>query len=364
MKLIDRYLLRTLFTPLVVCLSAFTLIFVVHDLFDHLEDFVTAGTSLDNALRYYLYLLPSLLVYIVPVSLLLATLYSLSQLTKNNELTAMRASGVSLYRLLIPFAAVGLAASIAVSAINERIGPASAYWCHQFLNREKSRGSEVDVNVVAHVPLKNELHHRLWLVEEFNIATYRMTGVFLTQERADGSRQTEYTAEEAEWLDGAWWFRGVVIQNYDENNNPMGAQREVNLMEMSDLDETPKAFLNEVKYNKEFMSAAELRRFVETRPNLGAESRAIYATDYHSRLAMPWTCLVVTLLGIPLGSETGRRGAFLGVFLSISMFFLLYISINLGLAWGKSGVLAPWLAGWAPVLLFGGLGTVLLYRMR
>lgn len=364
MKLIDKYLLRTVFMPLLVCLSAFTMIFVVHDLFDHLEDFIKAGTSLANACQYYLYLLPSLLVYIVPVSLLLATLYSLSLLTKNNELTAMRASGVSLYRLLVPFAAIGFIASIAVSYVNEKVGPASAYWCHQFLNVEKSRGEEVDVNIVENHPLKNELHHRLWLIEEFNSATYQMKGVFLTQERADGSRETEYTAESASWLDGSWWFRKLIIQNYDERNHPMGAHREEDLMEMTGLTETPKDFLNEIKYNKEFMSAAELKQFVAIRPNLGEDSRANYITDYHYRLAMPWTCLVVTLLGIPLGSETGRRGAFLGVFLSISMFFLLYITINLGLAWGKSGALQPWLAGWAPVLLFGSIGGTLLYRMR
>lgn len=364
MKLIDKYLLRNLFMPLLICLAAFTMIFVLHDLFDHLEDFVEAGTSLASAIQYYTYLLPSLLVYIVPVSLLLATLYSLSLLTKNNELTAMRASGVSLYRLLIPFASVGFAASITVSVINERLGPASAYWCHQFINVEKSRGQDVDVNLVKDHPLKNELEHRLWLIRQFNASTFEMKGVFLTQEREDGSREMEYSAERAAWLDGSWWFYEVTIQRYDEDNHPMGASREEDFMEMTQLTETPKDFINEIKNNKEFMSAAELKKFVRTRPNLSEESQAIHLTDFHSRLAMPWTCFVVTLLGIPLGSATGRRGAFLGVFLSISMFFLLYIAINLGLAWGKNGSIQPWLAGWVPVLLFGAAGLVLLYRMR
>ena len=363
MKLIDTFLLRALFVPLVYCLAAFTMIYVVYDLFDHLPDFIRAGTQLSDVIKYYVFLLPSVQIIIVPISLLLAVLYSLSQITKNNELTAMRASGVSLYRLLIPFVMVGLIGTLLVGYVNERIGPDSAYWCSRFLRLEKTQG-KMDVNIVRDHPFKNELLNRIWMIEKFNADTFEMNGIFLTQERADGSRQIEYKAESAFWMDGTWWFRNVSIQHYDKNNNPRRAPGHVSVREMTELTETPKDFLNEIKYNQEFMSAEELASFVRTRPNLSDQTLVRYRVDYHYRLAMPWTCFVATLLGIPLGRETGRKGAFLGILISISMFFLLIFSINVGLALGKNGTLTPWMAGWGPIVLFSTMGILLLYRMR
>ena len=363
MKLIDTFLLRALLVPLIYCLAAFTMVYVVYDLFDHLSNFIKAGTEWSDVLKFYVFLLPSVLIYIVPISLLLAILYSLAQLTKNNELTAMRASGVSLYRLLLPFVTVGLLCTLVVGYVNERIGPGSAYWCSRFLQLEKAQGN-MNVNIIRDHPFKNELFDRIWMIETFNADTFEMNGIFLTQERADGSRQIEYKAESAFWMDSTWWFRKVSIQHYDKNNNPRRAPIHVTVREMTELSETPKDFRNEIKYNQEFMSAKELASFVRTRPNLSDQTLARYLVDYHYRLAMPWTCFVVTLLGIPLGRETGRSGAFLGIFSSISMFFLLYIAINVGLALGKNGAVAPWLASWGPIGLFSTIGALLLYRMR
>jgi lipopolysaccharide export system permease protein len=363
MKLIDRYLLRTLLVPLVYCLAAFIMIYVVYDLFDHLPDFIEARTAFQDVVRYYIYLIPSVLILIVPISLLLAVLYSLSQLTKNNELTAMRASGVSLYRLLVPFTLVGLLFSLGVLQVNERIGPESALWCNQFLQAEKNKG-DVSVHIKEFQPLVNELEHRYWMVQRFHTITFDMEGVELRQERTDGSFQVKYTAERAQWLDGEWWFHEVAVQQYDEGSNPIGGPQHVPHLVLDFVTETPKDFLNEIKYNQEFMSAREIADFVRTRPHIGAATEARYRTDFHYRLAMPWTCFVVTLLGIPLGSTTGRRGAFVGVFLSISMFFTYYVFITYGLALGKNGTLSPWVAGWFPNILFAALGLTFLYRMR
>jgi lipopolysaccharide export system permease protein len=363
MKLIDRYLLRTLLAPLFYCLFAFSLIYIVYDLFDNLSDFIKAGTPFLQVVRFYVYLIPSVLILIAPISILLAVLYSLSQLTKHNEMTAMRASGVSLYRLLLPFVGVGLAASIVVSYVNERVGPRAALWCYQFIQAERHK-DRIDVNVVYNHTYKNELGRRIWLVESFNRVTFEMKGVKVDQEREDGSYETSYEAESAEWLDGRWWFHDVTIQEYDEDSNLRGRGARVAHREMIEFDEEPIVFVKGIKYDPEFMSAAELRGFVDSHPNLSEETVARYQVDFHYRLAMPWTCLVVALLGIPFGTETGRKGALMGVTLSISMFFALYVAINFGMALGKNGMIPPWVAGWGPNIMFLTIGCVLVYRLR
>lgn len=363
MKLIDRYLLGTLLAPLFYCLFAFSMVFIVYDLFDNLSDFIKAGTAFTGVVRFYVNRVPSNLWLIAPISILLAVLYSLSQLTKHNEMTAMRASGVSLYRLLLPFIGVGLASSLTVGYVNEEIGPRAALWCDQFLQAERHK-DKVDVDVVYNYTYKNELGRRIWIIERFNRMTYEMEGVKVDQEREDGSYMTAYVADRAQWMDGRWWFHNVRIQQYDENSNLKGRAETTPHREMVEFYETPTTLVKAIKYNQEFMSAAELKEYVQAHPNLSEDTVARYRVDFYYRLAMPWTCLVVTLLGIPFGAETGRKGALLGIILSIGMFFALYVTINICMALGKQGLIAPWLAGWGPNLSFFILGCILVYRLR
>ncbi len=363
MRLIDKHLLRTLITPLFYCLAAFVLVYVIFDLFDNLPDFIDAETPLWNVFCYYLMLTPSVLIYIVPVSLLLSVLYSLSQLTKNNELTAMRSSGVSLYRLMIPFICIGFLASLTVATVNETVGPWSAYWSHQFIRSQRHKGKIVSVYLADNLAYKNEKERRIWLIGTYDTKQQEMTNVELIQQRDAGSDLYKMQAQRGQWLDGRWWLTGVAIQNFSPSGHPMGPPTFERRKELSDCAETPNDFINEIK-DPEFLSSLELLEFLQTHQHLSKSTIARFTVDLHSRLAMPWSCFIVTLLGIPFGAQTGRKGAFLGVALSISMFFIYYILINLGLAFGKKELLTPLLSAWIPNLTFFVTGAVLIHRMR
>jgi lipopolysaccharide export system permease protein len=363
MKLIDRYLLQRLLLPLAYCLAAFMLIYVIYDLFDNLPDFVEGQTLISDVFKFYMMLMPSVLIFIVPVSMMLAVLYSLSSLTKNNELTAMRASGVSLYRLIVPFIAVGVAASALVAVVHETVGPWSAYWTYQFLRQERRKGQAVDVYVAHNLAYKNEVGHRIWMLNQFDTRTYEIHQVEVIQQRDDGSDLAKIQAKRAMWLDGRWWFMDVATQEYDRDGHPMGPPEYERRREMMDLTEKPSNFLDEIK-DPQFLSSVQIHRFLRTHPHLSSDTVARIKVDMHHRLAMPWTCLIVTLMGIPFGAHTGRKGALLGVALSLTLFFVLYILINVGLAFGKKDMIDPWVAAWTPNLLFLGIGLFLVNRMR
>jgi len=369
MKIIDRYLLKNLLVPLAYCLAAFVLLIIVHDLFDNLGDFIDAQTPLEDVLVFYIFLLPSVFVLIMPVSLMLAVLYSLVQLTRNNELTAMRSSGVSLYRLMLPFMLVGVLAAVLVGIVNETVGPKSAYWAQQFLREQKHQES---VHIATDLPYYNNIGRRNWFMEKFNTQTYAMHDVTVTQERADGTAKMKLQARGAQWLDGAWWFTDVAIQEYDKEGDlipqqdadgkPLGSTRYERGVEMRDFDESPQDFLNEIK-DPAFLSSRELFKFIQMHP-LSEEATARTLVDLHHRLAMPWMSLVVTLLGIPFGAQTARKGAFTGVILCIGLFFGYYFLINIGLWLGKELLMPPWLAAWLPNATFLSIGLVLVVRMR
>jgi len=299
---------------------------------------------------------------IVPISLLLAVLYSLSTLTKNNELTAMRASGISILRLMVPFLMVGFVFTIVVGIIHETMGPRAAYWCYNFVREQRKSDPDL-VYIKRDLAIKDQTTRRVWLIGEYDVRNNRMRTVEVLQQRPDTSDERKIRAKEAQWLDGRWWFKDVIEQEYDLDGNPMGPPRFALTEEMAQLTETPNLFLNEVK-DPEFLSSLELVDYLETHRHRDPSALARIEADLHSRLSMPWTCFIVTLLGIPFGSQTGRKGAFLGVALSIGLFFSYYVLVNVGLGLAKKMVIPAYVGGWLPNVIFLIIGIVMVYRMR
>jgi lipopolysaccharide export system permease protein len=362
MKILDRYLLKLFLLPLGVCLAAFTMIWIIIDLFNHLGDFLQGQVSTGAMLQYYLLLIPASLTFLVPVSLILAELYCLARLTRNNELTAMRASGLSLLRLMRPFIATGFVAAVLLLLVNETIAPQAAYRTDQFVRSQKL---EDPLSVYIHRALAypNPGHYRQWFIGEFDARTFELRNVEVVQQDEHDRDLFKITAPQVQWLDGRWWFSDLNIQFYDEHNNPRGAPRMEKGREMPDFTETPQDFLNE-RLDPKFLGAVQLGRYIRRQHGVTGKTLVRYQVDLHHRLAIPWSALVVTLLALPIGSHTGRRGAIHGVLWCMALFFATYVLLGVGLHAGKEGWIPAWLAGWGPLALFAGYGGILALRLR
>ena len=119
MRLLDRYLLRELLIPLAYCLCGFLIFWIAFDLFGELDDYQLRGLNAPEIARLYLIKTPELLVIVLPIALLLGLLYALTNHARHQELTAVRAAGISLWRLSAPYFGVGLAFTIALYALND-----------------------------------------------------------------------------------------------------------------------------------------------------------------------------------------------------------------------------------------------------
>ena len=131
MKILVRHLFNNLLQPMLYLLMAFTLLFIIADLMDNGSDLLRSGATPGMMIQYYSLQLPSLVIFIVPICLLLATLYSLSMLTRHSEIVAMRASGVSIYRIVRPYMLMGFFCFIFTAVVNEYTGPRYAYRAKQ-----------------------------------------------------------------------------------------------------------------------------------------------------------------------------------------------------------------------------------------
>ena len=371
MKIIDKYMLKQYLIPFGYCLGAFCMLYIVIDLFDRFGDFVEAKASFADVLLYYGYYLFKVngfvpfIVMALPIALLLATLYTLTMFARHNELTAMCASGVSLRRLMVPLMGVGLAASLFGAIAQETLGPQATRWITDYTKQTLKHSS--DSTFIVHDYLYHSgTSHRQWLISELDQRTpTRVRGVKVTHERPDGSLAMVISAERAEWLDGTWWFHGMRRQDFDERSDPVGPQTVAaeKPVEMADYDERPDDFMNELK-DTDYLSTMDMVRTIENRPNVSGPWLARRLVDIHARLAMPWACLVLILLGLPATAGGARRTAMRSVAFGVTALFLFYFLVMAGKILGAREVIWPWLAGWLPNLTFLGIGGWLTWRLK
>ncbi|PYJ00669.1 MAG: hypothetical protein DME25_20110, partial [Verrucomicrobia bacterium] len=190
MRLLDRYLLRELLIPFGYCLIGFLIFWVSFDLFAELGDFQKLKLTAGDVLVYYAVKTPEMLVIVFPVAFLLALLYSLTNHARHQELTAIRAAGVSLTRLALPYLAIGLLLSGAVFAINELWVPESLEASEQILARHQaSKPSGLQRHWEGKLGFYNLRDRRWWFVEAYNLLTGDMVRPHVTWLLPDGTRQ-------------------------------------------------------------------------------------------------------------------------------------------------------------------------------
>ena len=360
MKILARYLFKNLFKPLLYLMAAFTLLFIIGDLMDNASDFLEAGTSPLEMAYYYSLRLPSMVIMIVPLCLLLAVLYSLSTLTRHSEITAMRASGISIYRIVRPYMLMSIACLAFTAVVNEYTGPKFAYRADQFVDQQTHADEEVYYEQIA---FKNPSAGHVWYVKQFDTRTFTMVDLKLIQQREDGTDLLKYSADKAQWMDGRWWFEDGEIQTYDERGNLSGKPDPFQTLEMRNLPEIPEDFMGEIK-DPAYQSSMELWKYLQTHQFLSPETLTKYEVDFHHRLSMPFVCIIITMIGIPVGAHTGRKGAFAGIMLALGMFFGFY-ALQFTMEYlAKQMVIAPWLGPWGAIIAFFAIGSVMIHRMR
>jgi lipopolysaccharide export LptBFGC system permease protein LptF len=305
------------------------------------------------------------LEYVMPAALLLGTIYTLWHLSRHGELTAMRASGMSMMGLMAPFLAVGFAFSVATSLLEEFVVPRLGFWASQFYEDRFQHKAHKIYHDRAHY---DSVGRRLWLIETFDLKRPdRLVGVKVSQERPDGSLERETYADTAEWLDGKWWFFNVSVQRYTPQGTPIGRLETVKAsergVEMPLLTETPTCFINEVK-DWEHLSYREMKQYLHSHPFLSADLVARKRVDMQMHLAMPWACLIVTLFGIPAGVRGARESVITGILLTVGCFFVFYSLQQVGGFVAKRQLVSPWIGAWFANVVFLIVGTRMLFRIR
>ena len=373
MRLLDRYLLRELVTPLGYCLGGFLIFWISFDLISSLDEFQSEKLKPYEIAQYYAVKLPELLVVVLPVALLLALLYALTNHARHHELTAMRAAGLSLLRLCVPYFGVGLFLSVTLYLLSEHWVPNSADLGEQIRKRHTDKQTNtVDRQWIRGLTFQNDRDVRLWRIQAYNVETGEMREPYVQWTRSDGSRQ-ELIAERGLRTNGVWTFYNVRQSTPASSPDALVLWQHTNELAVAEFSETPERIKSEIKISKldvesfrsvrkAQLSIREILEYKRLHPG-GTGKNAMLDTKLHGRLAAPWTCLVVVLIAIPFGAPSGRRNLFVGVASSILICFAYFVLQQLSLALGTRGM-PPVLAAWLPNVVVGSAGFLFALRVR
>lgn len=222
MKLIDKHLLREFLIPVFYCLMGFAIILIISELSGDMKRLLKINPPWYIIVRFYISTLGPTMQYLAPASLMLATLYTLYGLTHNNELTAMRASGISIYRIMIPFLGVGVAFSIGIAILSETWIPHAIEWVEEMRD---NKFQSIETKLVDQCIYLNQAQLRQWVVNDFDTKRPNLLKeIEVKQESSTGLREYVITAPKAEYMDDHWWFYNAEIQNFT-NGNPFGKQK-------------------------------------------------------------------------------------------------------------------------------------------
>lgn len=358
MRIHDRYLLREFLGYLALGLLGFIVIFVVVDIFEKMDVFLDHRAPMSLVLAYYINLIPDVVIKVLPVALLLATFLALGQLNKFGELTALRVSGISLVRLMMPVFAVSALCVLASLALSELVVPGATRARNQILQERIQRIQRTSTIERADVTYMGG-GGRIWYMRLYLVREQRMHEVSL-QEFSKGELLRRIDASEATWDGSRWVFSSGFTRTFDASGLETATAFE--RLGVNGLAERPSDFAKESRSPDE-MSAMELRDYV-TRLRTSGARVSNYLVDLHLKLAFPLVCFVVVLIGGALATRLRMQSAALGFGLSVAIAFLYYGFIRAGQAFGHSGLLPPYLAAWMGDMVFGAVGLIMMWRAQ
>ena len=285
----------------------------------------------------------------------------------------MRAAGISLSRLSLPYFAVGFVLATLMFFVSEIWMPDSLAAAERLLVERQMGRATAAANWERNVAFSDSAKKRIWFIEAYNLKTYDMVRPRIEWTLVTGTRR-EISGQQGYWNGSAWVFTNVQELVYPPIRGALpGPPIETNLLVLSELSETPDQIASEIKIariknnnlrqiRKTVLSIREILAYQSRHP--GEEEGRMLDTKLHGRIAAPWTCVVVVCIALPFGALSGRRNVFVGVASSIIICFTYFVLLQVGLALGVRGYVLPWVAAWGPNLLFGIAGLALTWRLR
>ncbi len=385
MRILSRYILKEFITYLVYSLLAFAAIFILVDLVDKMDKFIDARVGFSIIALNYVFYLPWVITLVTPVAMLLATMFSLGRLVGDNEITAMKASGISLYRILFPLYVFSLFVGLMVMLFAEMVVPGAnlqqkqieeyvkarkefvkagaqngqgpRYSLSLFSDRERDRDNVFLVNGDG----------RIIYAKYYVAKTRTAEGVFIIrpaepgEDTAAGSDiariASRIDADSMVWSDSGWVLHNAVQRTFTEGGVIL--ERNPTLL-ASFVNRKPIDFAL-VALEPESMNFLQLREYIGSIREKGGDASE-WLVDLYLKLSFPFVSFVIVFFGAPMVAGSVKRGKAASFGLALMISFALYTFINVFQVLGRSETVDPLFAAWVSNIVFLCLGIVMHLR--
>jgi len=360
LRILDRYVLREVFPSVILGIGVFTFVILLNEILRFAQRIVSQSASLADTLSILLHLLPSVLCLTIPMGFLLGVLIALGRLAADSEIIAMRASGVSLYRLLIPILVAATIAWGASSYLIIKVLPDSNQHVRQLFF--KILTSQAGTEVRPRVFYDRLFPNLMFLVLDTPTGVGYWENVILADLSEPQSPRVTFASQgqlliDAEARTATFYLKDAELHQVS-HRKPAEYQRQVSkeiFLPLPTHTFFPPEDINVPRGARE-LSLSQLRQsYAETK-------LPIYLTEIHKKFSIPFACFVFGVLGLALGISNRRDGRSWGFIVSLAVIFTYYIIIDVGENMAVTGRLSPFLGMWTPNILLGGMAIALLIR--
>lgn len=362
MTIFDRYLLRRFFLTFIVAMFCFVLVFDVVNLIENVGKYLEADAGFMDVFLYYVYFTPFIVVLTCPIATLLAAIFSVGLLARSNELTAMKASGVSLYRLTMPLLLGGMTIACFLWVFGEVIMPVANHR-KNVIKIEKFDHRQAAESGTYRDQLFQGLGGRV-----FHFGTYVSSenkGQRVTIQTFSGSRIQEVTTiEKMVWEDSLWVGTNVDFSEFKDfrvDPEPIRSWHE-DVHRFTDLPERPSYF--DIWFTRQdalSLGYFKLRSFIAVSRAIGRDVTA-EEVDLENKIAFPFINVIIILIGVALASNPRRSGLAIGFGISMCVSFVFYTIVKIAIELGHQGTIPPLVAAWGANVLFFFFGLYLLAK--
>ncbi len=360
-KTASLYILKEILPIFLIGLMTFTIILLMDKILKLIELVVNRGGSLSQILMLFVFISPSFLIITIPVAVLLGTLLTFGRLSSDSEIIAFKASGMSLYQLFVPISIFALATFFLTSALVFYGLP----WGNRGFKATLYRLAQSKADIEIKERIFNDAFSNLVVyVDRVPLQGNHMEGILIYDQREKGKSSTVIAKE------------GFLINNPESqeiilrllNGDIHRFEPEAHIFQKVKFDtydmrlELAKTFAAiEKKLKDKEMSIDDIQKKMEEVKRAGGDTTS-YEVEIHKRYAIPFTCVVFALIGVPLGIQPHRSGRSYGFILSILILLAFYISLTASEILAVRKIMPAYSAGWIPNLLFLVLGIYLLVK--
>ncbi|MFC1538265.1 LptF/LptG family permease [Candidatus Latescibacterota bacterium] len=363
MRILSKYLLKEFFSFLVYSILAFLAIFILVDVVENLDSLINNRVGFNIIILYYLFSLPYIIILTIPISMLLTTMFSLGRLVGDNEITALKSSGISLYRILLPLYVFAFFIGLVVMGLTEYVVPMTNRYCEDIQREGRnfritlSRNREMDR---AHIFLANRDKSIIY-AHNYNSEKKTAQGIFIigaedSLKNSENDRgyvgiSKRIDARNMFYSEGVWNLVSVEIRTFEKDGESVEVFK---TLPAPFITVEPSDFAR-IEIEPEEMNYFDLRKYIKEIKFKGGDASE-WLVDLYLKISFPFVSFVIVFFGAPMVAGSTQRGKAASFGIALVICFIYYSLINASQILGRNGSIDPIIAAWFPNGLFFTIG--------